>query len=475
MSRIIVIGGSVAGLSAALLLARAGHTILVLDGDDVSSGDPAEVAARAFRPGAPHAVQTHAFIARGRTVLRDRLPDVLAGLYSQGVLDLPLPPPLSLGGQQVNADPDLVFLMCRRPLTEWALRWTADRQHGVEVRSGAKVTGLQVDRSGKVPRVIGVVTETDALAADLVIDASGRRPLTPRWLAATGEPGPVVRSENCGLVYFSRSYRIKDGVTELPALNRGFAAGAVLPRFTALLAPCENGHVLAAVTPSSADTAMKNVRRAEVFDAVLRTVGAVGPWLDVLEPTSDVYAMGGLQSTLIRLVRDGVAVAHGLHVIGDACSTTSPTYGRGLSFALAHAAALTDTIAAHPDDLDQQTHALDEWVTSEIAPYYDEAIVADRSRLQMIHRAMHGTTSAPPVTEPIARHDPQRPSFLDVLSASFVDAYAWHRFARYQSLLAKPSELYDDPVLRDRITAADRDPMPPPAGPTNDELSEILR
>ncbi len=155
--------------------------------------------------------------------------------------------------------------------------------------------------------------------------------------------------------------------------------------------------------------------------------------------------MGGLQSTLTRLVRDGVAVAHGVHVIGDACRSTSPTYGRGLSFALAHAAALTDTIALHPDDLDQQAHALDEGVGSEIAPYYDEAVVADRSRLEMIHRAMHGTTSPLPAAQPIARHDPQRPSFLDVLGTSFVDAYAWKRFARYQSLLAKPSELYDDP------------------------------
>lgn len=63
---------------------------------------------------------------------------------------------------------------------------------------------------------------------------------------------------------------------------------------------------------------MKAVRTPAVFDAVLRTVAAISPWLDVLEPTSDVYAMGGLQSTLVQTVRDGAAVVHGLHLVGDA-------------------------------------------------------------------------------------------------------------------------------------------------------------
>jgi 2-polyprenyl-6-methoxyphenol hydroxylase-like FAD-dependent oxidoreductase len=476
MSRIIVVGASVAGLSVALLLARDGHEVLVLDGDDVSPGAPDEVIGRAFRPGAPHAVQTHAFLARGRMVLRDRLPDVLAQLYAQGVVDLPLPLPPSLTGQEVDLDDDLVFLMCRRPLVEWALRATAALQTGLQVRSSEKVTGLCLDDAGGVPRVTGVTTGTGrVVSADIIIDASGRRSSTVRWLRNTLDVGPAMRSEECGLVYFSRAYKIRDGVTSLPALNRGFAAGAVLPRFATLLAPCENGHVLVAITSLAGDLEMKGVRVPDAFDQVLRTVGVVSPWMDVLEPTTGVYAMGGLQSTLVRLVRDGEVVVRGVHTIGDACSTTSPTYGRGLSWALAHAAVLADAIAAHPDGLEQQAQAVDAWISGELVPFYDEAVAADRARVQAMRAAKVGIPIGDVEVQPGDDvRIPPRPRMAEIIAASTVDSYVWSRVTRYQSLLITPGELYDDDTLRDRIARAGMISLPAPAGPTNARLSAIL-
>jgi glycine/D-amino acid oxidase-like deaminating enzyme len=56
--RIAVIGGSAAGLSGALMLARAGHDVVVLDGDDLTTAaDVGSAAARAFRAAAPQIVQ----------------------------------------------------------------------------------------------------------------------------------------------------------------------------------------------------------------------------------------------------------------------------------------------------------------------------------------------------------------------------------------------------------------------------------
>lgn len=67
-------------------------------------------------------------------------------------------------------------------------------------------------------------------------------------------------------------------------------------------------------------------------------------WLDVLDPISKVFAMGGVHNTLRRLVRDDTSVVTGLHGIGNSVCTTNPTLGRGLSLALSSAVSLRETI-----------------------------------------------------------------------------------------------------------------------------------
>ena len=465
----MIIGASIAGLSAGLLLARDGHDVTVLDRDDVSPGTPDHVAATAHRTGAPHAVQAHAFLALARMVLRDRLPDVLASLYAQGAVDLPLPPPPSLAGHDVPNDPGLVFLMVRRPIAEWALRDAASRQHHLEVRVGTTATGLRLDESGVVPRVTGLHLDSgEVLDADLVVDASGRRSMTPRWLTGSGMV-PVIRSEPCGLMYFGRSFRVRPGVPQLPPLNRGFGAGAMLPRFGALLIPSERGHVNVALNALTTDQEMKAVRSPAVFDSVLRSLPTVSPWLDVMEPTSEVVPFGGLQSTLIRLVSDSGPIVHGLHLIGDACSTTNPTFARGLSWALAHAAVLRDVVIAFPFDLSQQATSMDAWIARELEPFYDDAITSDGTRRMMMAAAVRGEA---PVMPPGGVSG--RPALTQVLMASFSDPFVWHRLSRFQSLLAKPSDLYDDPEIRARVAAVETVGLPAPVGPTNEELAVLL-
>ncbi|MDQ1714551.1 MAG: hypothetical protein QOC60_496, partial [Frankiaceae bacterium] len=453
-----------------------GHDVVVFDKDDVRPGALDEVASRGPRTGAPHAVQAHAFLARARLVLRERLPDVLASLYDEGVGDLPLPPPPSLAGRDdVPADPDLVFLMVRRSVAEWALRRAAANQVRLQVHSGEAVTGLRVTEAAATATTTGVVLASgDVHGADIVIDASGRRSMTLDWLPVHVRSNVAASSDECGMVYFSRHYRLAPGAV-VPPLNRGFAAGVMLPRFTALLIPSDNGHVIVAITPLAADTQMKAIRDPATFDAVLRSIPAIAPWLDVLEPTSDVFAMGGLQSTLVRLVVDGTAAVHGLHVVGDACSTTNPTFGRGMSWALAHAAVVASAIREHPDDLDRQAKQVDAWIAAEVAPFHADAVATDRARVAVMRQAAFG--DEPPA--PQAAGDPKRPSFPQVMAASFTDPVVWHRLSRYQSLLATPRELFDDEDIRQRVAAATstgaHGATPPAAmGPSNEALTALL-
>jgi 2-polyprenyl-6-methoxyphenol hydroxylase-like FAD-dependent oxidoreductase len=88
---IAIAGGSAAGLFAALLLARAGHQVLVLERDFLQPGPDVEsAAAAAFRPSAPQIVQPHIVMARCRQLLIERLPDVYAALLTAGVAEAPL-------------------------------------------------------------------------------------------------------------------------------------------------------------------------------------------------------------------------------------------------------------------------------------------------------------------------------------------------------------------------------------------------
>ena len=99
---------------------------------------------------------------------------------------------------------------------------------------------------------------------------------------------------------------------------------------------------------------------------MLNSVPAYKAWLDVLDPITSVFPMGGLHNTLRRLVIDQVPAATGLHAIGDTVCTTNPTLSRGLALALTGAADLVDVLDKHPDDLRCRALALDDLVTAHI-------------------------------------------------------------------------------------------------------------
>jgi 2-polyprenyl-6-methoxyphenol hydroxylase-like FAD-dependent oxidoreductase len=478
--RIAIAGGSAAGLFAALLLARAGHDVVVLERDRLEpAADVESAAAVAFRPSAPQIVQPHLIMARCRQLLIERLPDVYTGMLAAGVAEAPLwtqMPDTLADTAPRPGDEDLMPVMTRRSTVDWVLGRAAAAEPRVEVRYGAKVTGLlcatgRATRSAagtNPPHVTGVRTDRGDLPADLVVDATGRRSPVDDWLARIGARPSATWFAECGIAYYSRHYRVRPGV-DLPGLPVTRTVIA-LDEFLAGKWGADNGAVQLVVAPLAADRRFRTVRDPEIFTAVLRTVPAYAAWLDVMDPITGVFPMGGLHNTLRRLVVDGTPVATGVLAIGDSVCTTNPTLGRGLALALTGAADLADTLGAQAGDPAAQALALDRLVSAHVAPFYHDQAAIDAARLAMMRHAIFGD----PAPRPPAATD--RVSYPQLRAAGCYDPVAFRAFWKINGMVCPPEAVYTDP----HVVACTREALsrhgsgPLVAQPTREQLLAAL-
>ena len=472
---VVIAGGSAAGLFAGLLLARAGHRVLVLDRDCLQPAPDVEsAAAAAFRPTAPQIVQPHIVMARCRQLLIEHLPDVHAGLLAAGVVEAPLRTQMPASLSDTSSwpgDERLTLMMTRRSTVDWVLRRAAAAEPRLTVRCGVKVTGLLAapGRPGSgPPHVTGVRTDHGDLAADVVVDATGGRSPIDDWLTQIGARTTATWRAECGIAYFSRHYRVRPAA-DLPA---ALVTRTIVPLDEFLVGKWggDNGAVQLVVAPLAADHRFRTARDPQVFTAVLRTIPAIAAWLDVLDPITGVFPMAGLHNTVRRVVADGAPVATGLHAIGDSVCTTNPTLGRGLALALSGAADLVDAIAENAADPAAQALALDRLADAHVAPFYHDQAVIDAGRLAMMRHTIFG---APP---PRPSPTPGRVTYPQLRAAASLDPTAFRALWKINGMVCPPDEVYTDPdVITCTQEALSRHGTAPPvAQPAREQLLTAL-
>jgi 2-polyprenyl-6-methoxyphenol hydroxylase-like FAD-dependent oxidoreductase len=468
--RVLIAGAGAAGLFTALQLARAGHEVTVLDRDAVEPAPDVETAAAAaFRPTAPQIVQPHALLPRCRELLRERLPDVYAALLDAGAVEAPLPtqmPPTLTDRSARPGDERLTMVLTRRSTFDWVLQRAAACQPRLALHGRTRVTGL-VATPGRPPRVRGVTTDRGALTADLVVDATGRRTALDRWLGGVGAASAITERTECGLAYYSRHYRLRR-TTGLPG-PRTTRTVAALDEFVVGIWAGDNATMVLVVAPLVEDTRFRALTDPDVLTAVLRTMPTYAAWLDVLEPISDIYPMGGLHNTLRRLVVDGRPVVTGIATVGDSVCTTNPTFGRGLALALQGAADLADRLSGPigPTVLPQ---ALDAAVTANVAPYYRDQATNDAARLAVMRHTLFGA----PAPRPLG--DPGQVGFAQLRQAALFDPTVFRAFWAVMGMTAlRPDKVYTDPavVAHTRAVLARHEPPPLPQ-PTTHQLETAL-
>src|SRR4051794_24929073 len=163
VERVVVIGGSVAGLGGAIGLHEHGIPVVVLERDPSPDCHDGEDAFRHWRrPGVTQFRHAHGFSARSRNLLLEHAPAVVDDLTADGVevvnfFKLLAPPELWTEDDEAYGQ-----LWTRRPGFELALRRYAERF--IDIRSPAAAAGLELaDQSGTVPRVTGVRMADGAL------------------------------------------------------------------------------------------------------------------------------------------------------------------------------------------------------------------------------------------------------------------------------------------------------------------------
>ncbi|MCC5476519.1 FAD-dependent oxidoreductase [Streptomyces barringtoniae] len=458
MPTAVIAGGSVAGLASALALSGIGYRVLVLErAPEPPQSSTADATWQ--RPTVPQGLQSHTLTSLGVRVLRERAPQVLADARAAGapLLDLTQALPAeATDSARESGDSELVALGCRRSSLEILLHRTVGNVADVTIRHDTTVVGLELHPRHR--SVEAVVTGTgERIPADIVVDATGRRALSRRWLHGAGVPLAADRTSPSGLVGHTRFYRLTSRTLPGP-LSRGHGVGDVFGHYAGVLHPGDNGTFSIALGSLPGDKALQGLRTRPGFAAAARATPGLAPWLEdgVSFPISAVRVISSPPNTLRGVAGPQQWPVPGLFQVGDAACITNPLFGRGMSLALDHAFRLADLLAEQPDIGIAQRRAVARMTHELFLPWYEQSVGSDRLRIARWQAAVDG---APAV--PVPHGD--LPTTEEIVNAARSDGTVWRGLMRMLMTLSTPAELFDDDKFLARVRqAASAGPAPSP-------------
>jgi 2-polyprenyl-6-methoxyphenol hydroxylase-like FAD-dependent oxidoreductase len=342
----VVIGASIAGLSAAAALSGQFDHVIVLDADALP-----EVPQN--RRGVPHGHQYHGLTVGGRDAIEDLLPGFTAGANRDGI---PLIDPSvdfkyrSKFGWWPRHPSKMRMLQATRTYFEWNMRQLASSVPNISIREKHRALGLIVENGtarGVRVRRAGAVGD-EAVSADFVVDASGRGSATPSWLAALGLPAPTESTVDAKWGYTSTYVRRpKDwnpGYTSILVNPTISGSGPTATRGGAMWTQ-ENDMLVVTATGCAGDYPPGDLEGLRDFLGTI-AIPDLRHALDNYEVIAPVLAWRNTRNRLRDYVNLSARLENFL-VIGDAGAAFNPVYGQGMAAAAISARILRDALADH--------------------------------------------------------------------------------------------------------------------------------
>lgn len=430
--RIVIVGAGPVGLFCAIALADRNHQITVIDRD---GGPPPH--GPWVRKGVMQFHHAHTFRSQVVDALRAEMPDVLDDLVARGA------------EVAVGPNGQTAALLCRRSTFEYALRAAAAAHPDVVVHAG------HVDRVVmENGRAVAVASGDNRLAADLIVDASGRASRFTRSLRPLAEGG------DCGAVYVTRQYRLHPNAQRGP-VNSPIGLSLSYPGYLAIAFLHDNGTFSVTINHDGSDPRLRGLREAGAFETSVLAIPGLAEWVDPnrSHPITPVLPGGRLYNSYRgQLDETGRPVLPGLISVGDAVCTTTPLAGRGVALGLLQARALVSAVERCGVDISRATAEFDAWCVGNIKPWFADHVVADADR---IRRWSGGDVD-------VSR---RLPSDL-IVAAAAADPGLWAIIEPYAHMTALPDTLLAaEPRARQLYASGWRPDVPP--GPSRDELAAI--
>ncbi|WP_183093481.1 FAD-dependent oxidoreductase [Nocardioides stalactiti] len=346
-SRAVVLGGSVAGLCAAGVLAPYFDEVVVLERDLL----PPDAE---HRRGVPQSKHPHFLLNSGRRCIGEIFPGFEDDMLAAG--GMMLMPSMDAAycekdGWAPRKASTMTMVYSSRILIERVLRDRVRRLDAVTTREGVSVTGVTTAAG----RVTGVELRegsgaVEVIEADLVVDALGRGSSVPDWLHAAGWALPPERTLDAKVTYTSRWYQLPPA-DERP--DSWWWKHLVITPTQDKAAHPEEHDYLSNFFPIEGDRAivcmgswgLEMARKPEAFEAAVDRVRAstFGEATAACTPLSEVHLTRSTGNKWRRY--DLVDPVEGLVAIGDSICAFNPFYAQGMSSAARSALILAELLA----------------------------------------------------------------------------------------------------------------------------------